>query len=278
MDQRSLPILKNYWRRNNGLQTRVYCIVDPYGEGVIPVTRFAKKAKQPPGGYLNPRELTETVFDDGLELNPVEDLPPTIIGLAVDYLTRFMLDGDAAAAFRVSFRGAQLYGEENIAYNLIRQIEGLDAVSIEAACFLVAYDTVARVGPNLYKRYHNPDKVTTLNIRIMVERSVAFFEKHGPIQLYGLSFSPLNQFKVHGDCDIITADTLWEMKVSKYPPTQEHTMQLLLYYHLMFVQYESLALKIKNIGIFNPRLNTAYTYNMEKFEQEYTFTFMHYVV
>ena len=45
---------------------------------------------QPPGGFIYPRMLNETEFYDGKTLGE-ENLPPAIVGLAVDHLTRWVM-------------------------------------------------------------------------------------------------------------------------------------------------------------------------------------------
>lgn len=61
-----------------------------------------------------------------------------------------------------------------------------------------------------------------------------------------------------GDGDYLTQNTLWDFKVSKKKPTNKHTLQILMYWimgqHSGKTEFEN----IKNIGIFNPRLNTVY--------------------
>ncbi len=55
------------------------------------VTQRTKNVKQPRGGYINPKELQTESLGPGIEtLNPAENVSPNLVGLAVDYLTRFM--------------------------------------------------------------------------------------------------------------------------------------------------------------------------------------------
>lgn len=60
----------------------------------------------------------------------------------------------------------------------------------------------------------------------------------------------------------LTEDTLWDFKVIKNEPTSKHTLQILVYY-LMGIHSKHPEFKnIKYIGIFNPRLNVVYKYDL----------------
>lgn len=73
---------------------------------------------------------------------------------------------------------------------------------------------------------------TVNNIKIMVERSVSFWNKYGPIVKDGYTFEPNGYTNTvdSGDGDYLTTDTLWDFKVTKSKPTNKHTLQLLMYW------------------------------------------------
>ena len=71
-----------------------------------------------------------------------------------------------------------------------------------------------------------------------------------------------------GDGDFLTKDTMWDFKVSINEPTTKHTLQLLIYF-LMGKQTGKRKFKaLEKIGIFNPRLNHVYTYEISKLPEE----------
>ena len=110
------------------------------------------------------------------ELNPIENIHPILIGLAVDYLSRFMVIKNVGEAFKVSLLGAFLVKEKDKFIGLIRDIKGLDNKSIINAVKVCGYDVAFRAGPMHYKPVDtiNPDFDTIENIRIMVNRSLFF--------------------------------------------------------------------------------------------------------
>lgn len=61
-----------------------------------------------------------------------------------------------------------------------------------------------------------------------------------------------------GEGDFLTKDTMWDFKVSKNPPTKNHTLQLLMYWVMGCHSGRKEFKGIDFLGIYNPRLNTVY--------------------
>ena len=144
------------------------------------VTQRINQIKQPRGGYLNPNLLEKEQLYCEKSLNPEENVSSGLVGLAVDYLTRFMKTGDKFGSFSISLRGAKIIGQEGKCAILICGIKGLDDDSIIRAVKVVGFDVCFRAGPMGYRSVDEirPDASTIENIRIMVERSLHFFEKY----------------------------------------------------------------------------------------------------
>ncbi len=70
------------------------------------VTKRISMVKQPYGGYLNKKQFDITTIDDEKILNETENIHASLIGLAVDYLTRFMMGTTVEKAFKISLQGA----------------------------------------------------------------------------------------------------------------------------------------------------------------------------
>ena len=73
------------------------------------VTRRIKSIKQPRGGYIPRKQFSEIQLDDKRTLNDVENIHATLVGLAVDYLTRWAMGTDYIEAFKISILGAKQY-------------------------------------------------------------------------------------------------------------------------------------------------------------------------
>ena len=224
------------------------------------VTQRIKQIKQPYGGYLRPSEFTKIEFSDGKALGE-ESIHSSLVGMAVDYLARAMSGAPLDEAFKISILGARIAGEERKVYKLLRLVKGLDNKSIHAACKIVGYDVCYRAGPFGFRGVDQikADNSTIENIRIMVLRSLSFFEQYGPITKDSFTFEGGYTNIIHaGDGDFLTIDTLWDFKVSRKDPTSRQTLQLLVYYimgqHSVHDEFDH----IENLGIFNPRQNCAY--------------------
>ena len=243
------------------------------------VTKRISMIKQPRGGYINKKELVVTQLDDGITLNENENIHASLVGLAVDYMTRFLMGAQKEEAFSISLKGAlaldlftgnKKQSSMKNATSLLADIKGLDKKSITNACKLVGYDVCFRVGVIGYKPVEeiNPDKDTIENIVTMINRSLSFWKEYGPITKDGFTFEGGYTDTIStGDGDYLTKDTLWDFKVSKDEPKPKYTLQLLVYYimgmHSIHKEFKS----IKNLGIYNPRMNKVYTVSIDTIPQ-----------
>lgn len=247
------------------------------------VTKRISMVKQPYGGYLKKNQFDITVMEDGKILNETENIHPSLIGLAVDYLTRFMMGTSVKEAFKISLLGASCLDlflnkasdKKGIALknaeNLLKDVKGLDDKSVSNACKLVGYDVCFRAGIIGYRPVEeiNPDSDTIENIVIMVNRSLKFWEEYGPIIKDGFDFEGgYTDIVTAGDGDYLTKDTLWDFKVSKEELKSKYTLQVLMYYimgcHSIYSEFK----KIEKLGVFNPRKNKVYIANISLIDSE----------
>lgn len=232
------------------------------------VTMIAKNAEQPRGGFISPKRMKKEHYSDGVVLKE-ENISPNTVGMAVDYLARVAMGTEPEKAFAISLRGADLSGHGAEAKDLVDGIKGLDDESIRNACRLVGFDQVVRAGimdPGMYG-FSVPDDATCQNIRTMVERTVKFFEIHGPVLIDGVTFiGGYTDTVTSGDGDYVTDDTIWDLKVSKSEPTSKYTLQLAMYFLMGKRSVWPELQEVKKIGIFNPRLNASYSFDMGTLE------------
>ena len=258
------------------------------------VTGRIKEIKQPRGGFIRPSEFEAIRLSDENILNEAENVHGSVIGMVVDYLTRFNMGTDVNEAFKISLHGAVLaekLGVEkavNVSRKLAKNIKGLDDKSIINACKLVTFDVWYRNPLNALraKKYDsiNPDNETIQNIKILINRSISFLNEYGPITSDGFTFEPLKNDRSEyekmikikkgsyggytaivssGYGDFLTNDTLWDFKVAKTKPNNKHTLQLLMYWIMGQHSGQEKYKNIKRLGIFNPRLNTVYLLNVK---------------
>ena len=240
------------------------------------VTQRINKIKQPYGGYLSIKKFSKIDLHDKDSLYENENISPIIIGLVVDYMTRFILFQNVEDAFEISCRGAliaeKMAGKKKamkIAYKYIKNIRGMDDKSIISACKLVFFDVWVRnpIFADNAKNADdiNPDKETIYNIKVMVERSIKFFNEYGPVKKIGFTFEPNGYSKVvtTGDGDYLTEDVLWDFKVSKSNPKPKDTLQILMYWIMGRHSGQKIYKNINHIGFYNPRLNRVFIINVK---------------
>lgn len=244
------------------------------------VTTRIKEIQQPRGGYLKPSLFEVEKLVDETPLSEEENIHASIIGMVVDYLSRYIIGESVEDAFSISYRGAErasvngFEGALDEAEEYLDQIHGLDDLSIISACKMVTFDVwyrnlrVAQLAKSAAET--NPDIETIQNIRVMVNRTVSFWEKYGPIIKSGFTFETdgYTQTVNTGDGDFLTSDTIWDFKVSKSKPTTQHTLQLLMYWIMGQHSCKAEFKDIKKLGIFNPRLNIVYILNTEIIDRE----------
>ena len=240
------------------------------------VTGRVKKTKQRRGGYVSPRSMKKTFLgqnkNEGLDgLNPDENIAANLIGLAVDYLTRVMIGEDATNAFKVSLLGASIIKDDIKAQQLISYVKGLNKESVISAVKLSGYDVIYRFSVLGYKPVDtiNPNDATVENIITMVNRSLKFFERYGPVVLSGFDLEGgYTEIITNGDGDYLTSDTVWDFKVSKYSNNTHHTLQLLLYWRMGLHSVHQEFKNVKYLGIYNPRTNIAQRISVDQISPE----------
>lgn len=225
------------------------------------VTAIANKVKQPKGGYIPISRFKKTTFQDGKTLNSKENLSGNIIGRVVDYLTRFLIDGNSAEAFAVALEGAKLAGRLDEALQILDGITGLNDETINSAVSLMRFDTVRRTFSVKHadEQLQLPDSDTKFNIIVMVNRSIQFLSEYGPVVLSGFTFEGgYTPIITSGDGDYLTEDTIWDFKVLKSEPTSIHSLQVYMYYLMGLNSIHPEFVEVVNLGFYNPRSNTVY--------------------
>ncbi|MCQ2522387.1 MAG: hypothetical protein MJ105_08415 [Lachnospiraceae bacterium] len=238
---------------------------------------------QPRGGFLPVKEFEKIELPIEEELHEIEqeNIIGGLVGMAVDYLTRYMNGATVDEAFQISLLGAKLGGFEKQARFFADNITGLDERSIDSACKLVGYDCIYRVGPKAYKPVVGiiPNDETIDNIRIMVRRSIEFIKQYGPITKDGFTFEGGYTSVVSaGDGDFLTKDTLWDFKVVKGNLTKDHTLQILMYYLMGKRSKKDEFVDIDKIGIYNPRKNVIYIKKVDEINKRVIETIEHEVI
>lgn len=178
---------------------------------IMTVTQKVKATKQPYGGYvkISEFEIVKLNSKNILHDMSLENIHPSLVGMTVDYLSRFMTNKNVVKSFQISILGMQLSKIPQKSINkLLLQITGLNKQTIQTAIFLTTFDVVFRAGlPQ--KDPGEANEKTIDNVKWMVENSLNFFQTYGPIKKDGFTFDgAYNQTISSGDGDFLTKDTL----------------------------------------------------------------------
>lgn len=234
---------------------------------MISVSSVVNSAKQPKGGYIPIDSLETLYFKDCNTLNSYENISPSTVGTVVDYISRFLLGATLKEAFKIPLKGAKKLQRISEARDILKEITGNNNESIIAAVRLIPYDVAFRTGNSIYifQEPILPNEDTVDNIKIMIDRTVSFFNKYGPITLMGFTFPKASSLLISsGDGDYLTKTGLWDLKVSKNEPNTKQTLQILIYYLMGITSTHIEFGSIDSIGMFNPRLNKAYKIDIDQ--------------
>ena len=233
--------------------------------------------KQPRGGIISINDFIKTEFIDNKILFPLENLSAQLIGSIIDYLSRFLLTNSIEKSFVNLLLGGWLANEKDKAIKLSERIKGIDDKSIICACKLTGYDVARRYQGKERMKYINtndinPDPNTIANIKIMANRTHDFFAKDKSNLVCGkvigdLKFKYLRDQFGTSEIDIMTKDTIWDIKTSIYKPTSRNVLQLIIYAIFAKFSNDNDFKHIKKVGIYNPRLNRSYIYELSNISQ-----------
>ena len=236
----------------------------------MPVTRLVGSVAQPPEGLLPLSLFGRARLGDRVRLAPLsaETVAPDLVGLYVDYMTRVASGQSKRFAFHVPLAGARLVGESARAESLLAGIDGFGRAAARNACLLLDYDSASRRGPAYWRpRRMVPDEATYRNLTRMVARSRVFLDRYGPTVWDGFGFDGGYTAAVtSGSGDFLTADTLWDFKVSIHRPIPAWTLQLLVYWrlgvHSVHAEYGS----VRRLGFFNPRRDEVWLVDVDRID------------
>lgn len=232
------------------------------------VTQIVGTAHQPRKGYLPLSKFDAMEITDDRTVVGNYNIHPSIVGLAVDYGTRLMQGAPPREVFEVALRGASLVNANQVAEELISELEdncsvadGISSRGIAVICKLSGFDAAFRAGYKAYKPVSeiDPDDATIDDIQTLIARTVEFFEEFGPVVDSGFTFSGGYSDNIDaGDADYLTKDTIWDLKVRKAEPNKNSTLQVLLYYLLSLKSDQAEFKDITKVGIYNPYLQRAW--------------------
>lgn len=265
------------------------------------VSAIAKTTKQPKGGYVPISKFDWFRITEGNELAPEENIHSSIVGMAVDNLTRICAGVEKKDVFYVAVKGASRAakngnsGALEKAIYLLSGITGADDQSVINACKLATYEVWARsIGYNGYgwkgPDETNPDEDTIHNIQEMLKRTACWLDVFKPLVKTGFTFAPVENVTEEkfmevmlsgegswggytptvssGDGDYLTKNTIWDLKVSKSKPTTKNSLQLLMYWIMGQHSGQEIFKNVNNIGFFNPRRNEIYFMNINEVGDE----------
>ena len=237
---------------------------------MVSVTQFSKALNQPRGGLLN-KYFKENQFEDNNFISTDdENIKPQSIGLVIDYLARTHFEDSLHEVFNLALSGLWLRCiSSELAKNTLDQFENRinqckdltfeDDELVILACELAPYDGIRRAGLRVDQiKQHKPDTKTIENIKNLTRRTVNYLErrKQGQINTHILFEGGYTKLVNSGDGDFSDNQSLYDIKVTKYPGINKYSsLQLFTYYVLSQNSKKEMFKNISYLRIFQPRHN-----------------------
>lgn len=226
--------------------------------GGMTISQRAKTYEQPRYGFVPIGDMRVQQFRDGRVLAERESLQPWIVNEVVKRLVEVELGFDVEDVFKASLVGAQKLSDEDLesARHFVSVVSGVDDKSIEGTCQLVAYSSFVEIGERAYQIASSSfaDEDTFKNIRIMVQRSKAFFAENGPVILSGFDVEGGYTDTVsRGKGDFLTDGAIWDYRASANVPDSSDSLRVLMQYLMGLRSVHPEFQRVTRIGMFNPR-------------------------
>lgn len=244
------------------------------------VTSFVTKCKQTYKGVIPVSSFIKQSFENNLYPIEEENCHASIIGLVVDYLTRYLLTKSFEESFNISLMGLEIFmkspNRKRSPINIksgkqFLKLDPLSEDSIKFALNLAQFDVFLRRRDPFFD--YSPKKImpnyqTISNIKNMVTFTYSIMNDYKNIRV-GCTFEGgYTPIIATGDCDFICDDILIDLKVSKSKPSAKDTLQLFIYHLLNEESFNNI--KIKKLMIINPRLGLTYTKDISEISLEVT--------
>lgn len=245
-------------------------------ENRVDVTSRVLQVKQPYGGYLNPKSMTCKKYDGDLLPIEKEVLNPSLISVVVDSLTKFMTGSNIVDAFKDSIRGYAIakYAKRSSMISIsipdltiiLNKIKDLSDFSITSAAKLCSFQIWSKNAYYAEKyawdvRMINLDNYTLDHIRIMVRRSIDFFNNCGGVIKSNVQTEcDENCLIKKADIDYLTTKEVLNMVVSSNAKlNSKKTLELLIDYIISKKSKNDDFKSVNTMGVFNPRLNAYWS-------------------
>ena len=207
---------------------------------------------EPSSGYLNPK-LFKAEHMGGEKIPTKNNLARVIERDTVWHLMDLASGTSPGDSFSRVLGEAEARGEREAVEALVRGASGLSDDSVINVCRLCR-----RECRELLPTSADPDGATISQMREMAERGGRFLRTHGPKTASGFSFGQGYADDLVADPWVFTTeDTLWVLDAS--PSLTKNTAMGALVHYLVGRRFSPEIGAVKRLGVYNPRLDAAYT-------------------
>lgn len=212
----------------------------------------AQQTSQPPGGLLPLTRFHRHDFGGALLTRRTESGPAGTIASAVELIARWDLSCDPRSLAEPSVAALE-------AIRGVRRGEHSETGPATIASIVRSGDD------DMFDEldWEDGDDETLMHIAEMRARVSRCFERFGNPTHSGTWPVRSERFHLVGHIDFVSADTIWDLKVSSTGPSKVDLLQLLLYWMAASDDPDN-SLEIDYVGIYNPRMDAAWRIAVEE--------------
>lgn len=244
------------------------------------VSEFCKSVIRP-SRFLSSKDMTMTQFEDGLILPQDVAVTPQTVGTMVDLYSKVNLrhpDEPITVPLRLNrqmMEEAQMtlrIDDAELEFNRCLNMIRSDDFSEQMRGYrtLTSYEQLYHIGIG---RWRDPVFLRRMDddelqyVQILCDRTLRFFRSQSPYyHSEALWEDTLNDIISRASLDLMSHDTIWDLKISKKIPTGANRIQILTYYILARQSDHPMFKDIRYIGFFNPYLNRSFKYDMAQYD------------
>lgn len=227
------------------------------------VTRRISSMVPPEGGYV-PLSSMEIVQTDEGRIDIPRTLRPDVAGQCIQYYATDLYTGDHRKSTEISRMGFDRMDDvqKETYLDLCHRFgeEEDDRRRIGLMYSISSYDELFRSGC-FTNGPEDPD-ITDEGADALLEASnrvVSFMARNDPVGIWVTFPGGYTDAIRTGDADVLCRDCLWDIKVSRYPPTRDNILQVLVYYLMgRHSNTRDLYSDVSRVGIYNPLLGKEY--------------------
>ena len=278
LSQLDPKIVKDVANKVIGYNDKNNLLHNQNGKTGVSIIERIKQVDQPKDGFLPVKAFATKQLKFDKDTLAKENINPIIVNTAVKYLVRLEAAGEINKFFVYAKIAATDQNENAEVEDLIKHIyPGLTNLAIVSMIKIVPYYLYTELDAAEYNKLlpqlsvKNISQDTINDIRIMTKRALNLFVNYPTLVDIDLDFFKEFTNKInYGTCDYLTDQAVWLVLTAEAETINTKvTLHVLINYLMgLHAKWHSDFAKVKFLGIYNARTDTAYQLKVSDIDSE----------